>query len=34
MTRARYLGAAKVGMQLMLDAIAFNLKKAARLAMA
>ncbi|KIX10779.1 IS5 family transposase [Dethiosulfatarculus sandiegensis] len=34
MARARYLGAAKVGLQLMLDAIAFNLKKAARMAMA
>ena len=34
MARARYLGVAKVGLQLMLDAIAFNLKKAARMAMA
>jgi IS5 family transposase len=32
MARARYLGSAKVGLQLMLDAMAFNLKKAARLA--
>jgi IS5 family transposase len=34
MARARYLGAAKVGMQLMFDAIAFNFKKAARMARA
>ncbi len=34
MLRARYLGAAKVGLQLLLDAMAFNLKKAARLAWA
>ena len=34
MARARYLGAAKVGLQLMLDAIAFNLKKAVGMAMA
>ena len=34
MARARYLGCAKVGLQLMLDAIAFNLKKAARMATA
>jgi IS5 family transposase len=32
MARARYLGTAKVGLQLLLDAMAFNLKKAARLA--
>jgi len=32
MARARYLGTAKVGMQLLLDSIAFNLKKAARMA--
>jgi len=32
MARARYLGAAKVGLQLLLDAMAFNLKKAVRLA--
>ena len=32
MARARYLGCAKVGLQLILDAIAFNLKKAARMA--
>ena len=32
MARARYLGAAKVGLQLLLDAMAFNLKKAARMA--
>lgn len=32
MARARYLGCAKVGSQLILDAIAFNLKKAARMA--
>ena len=32
MARARYLGVAKVGLQLLLDAMAFNLKKAARLA--
>ncbi|MFH1060777.1 MAG: transposase [Pseudomonadota bacterium] len=31
MARARYLGTAKVGLQLLLDAMAFNLKKAARL---
>jgi hypothetical protein len=34
MARARYLGCAKVGLQLPLDAIAFNLKKAARMAAA
>jgi transposase, IS5 family len=34
MARARYLGTAKVGLQLLLDAMAFNLKKAARLAWA
>jgi IS5 family transposase len=34
MARAKYLGCAKVGLQLMLDAIAFNLKKAARMAAA
>ena len=34
MARAKYLGAAKVGLQLLLDAMAFNLKKAARMAMA
>ena len=32
MARARYLGTAKVGLQLLLDAMAFNLKKAARMA--
>jgi IS5 family transposase len=32
MARARYLGAAKVGLQLLLDAMAFNLKKAVRMA--
>lgn len=32
MARARYLGAAKMGMQFLMDAIAFNLKKAARMA--
>lgn len=34
MARARYLGAAKVGLQLLLDAMAFNLKKGARMARA
>jgi len=34
MARARYLGAAKVGLRLLLDAMAFNLKKAARMAKA
>ena len=34
MARARYLGTAKVGLQLLLDAMAFNLKKAIRLAWA
>lgn len=34
MARARYLGTAKLGLQLMLDAIAFNLKKAANMAAA
>jgi IS5 family transposase len=34
MARARYLGAAKVGLQLLLDAMAFNLKKAVRMARA
>jgi len=33
MARAKYLGAAKVGLQLLLDAMAFNLKKAMRMAM-
>lgn len=32
MARARYLGAAKVGLQLLLDAMAFNLKKAVKMA--
>lgn len=32
MARARYLGAAKMGTQFLMDAIAFNLKKAARMA--
>lgn len=32
MARARYLGTAKMGLQFLLDAMAFNLKKAARLA--
>ena len=32
MAGARYLGAAKVGLQLLLDAMAFSLKKAARMA--
>ena len=31
MVKARYLGSDKVGLQLMLDAMAFNLKKAARM---
>lgn len=31
LARARYLGAAKMGMQLLMDAMAFNLKKAARM---
>ena len=34
MARARYLGAAKVGLQLLLDAMAFKLKKAVRMARA
>jgi len=34
MARARYLGTAKVGLQLLLDAMAFNLKKAIRMAWA